>query len=231
MRVLVFDDEDYKSRLVKAWLDNENIECEVDVVTKKEDFLKKINSKYDYFLVDYFLDGSSTGDDIAKLYGERHPTCDIVVYSSFSNFLDDASEFKKINFENLHKYIKDNIKSNGRVSSPSYQIYEIKEIKKDIQNQGTRIETLFEIIGKQESRVNSVCEAVSKHDVLLVTMKESSTRLETKVDLVVESIAASDKTLMSRFSWLSGILITLVGLGFGFITWYISHLIGLVVKP
>jgi hypothetical protein len=232
MRVLIFDDDDYKAQAVKTWIANTRLKCECDVVKTKAEFLNIIDIKYDYFLIDFYLDGSNTGDEIARLYIKKHPECDILIYSAYRNAMEGINDFKKMQFDQLQDFMKEFIKGNPPSSiitdAPSnnpYQIYEIREMRKDVEQQTKRIEVLFDALEKNEPRVNFISENVARHDVLLNTSKETSNRIENKLDKIHTRLDDCDDKFDHKFSWLAGIILASIGIGFILTNFYIHHLI------
>jgi galactokinase len=218
MRVLVFDDEEYKAKLVEAWIDIEGIDCICDIVHTETEFHQKINEKnanYDFLLIDYYLNGSITGYDIAKQYIANHPSCDIVIYSAYKDSLNSVSDFKKTAFDGLQQYIKDNMKTNRPEGSVQpYQIYEIKEIRKDIESQEKRINKLFDIYEDQDNRVREFGESVAEQNALIE--KHTKINSENEIPDLCKNIFITQKKFLSTIWIVAGLLL---GTGTGCIAW------------
>jgi hypothetical protein len=127
---LILDDDPFKANLVKNWLDNIGVIS--DIALSYDEALKKTRIKYDFILVDYFLDGKHIGPEFSVIYEKENVGCHIFTYTSHMDVLRND---KIINFTDLEKFLKKRLASAYQYDNRDpYEIYVIDQTGIQINN-------------------------------------------------------------------------------------------------
>jgi DNA-binding NtrC family response regulator len=101
---LIVDDDISKANLIKFWLEKYGINS--NIICSYHEVVSKLHDKYDYLIIDFFLDGKCTGDNFAKVYQKNNPNCKTVIYSGKP---DMTGVYGVVDFGNLDQYIREMI--------------------------------------------------------------------------------------------------------------------------
>lgn len=101
-RALILDDNPSKAKLINLWLLEQGIDC--DIIFSYEDAVKHSDIKYNYLILDYFLEGGNTGSDFADYYQSKHFDCTVYLYSAFPDQIVDIRPV--MDFSLLKNYLR-----------------------------------------------------------------------------------------------------------------------------
>jgi CheY-like chemotaxis protein len=215
-RALILDDDRTKANLVSIWLEKSCVEA--DKVYTYDEALKRINFKYDFLILDYFLtvgQTGQTGSDFAALYQKKHPGCQIYVYSAIP---EDIKDCTAIDFNDLETFIQDKI----MFANPS-------------PNKGTdKVFDIFIIKQKLDDEISDLKAAVARHDEKITGQEKTQEDFKKDMEKLSTSVSGfiteHNNDAKKIIYWIAGILITIF-LAFIGIEWaIIEHLMRQFIK-
>jgi CheY-like chemotaxis protein len=214
-RALILDDDRSKAGLVSIWLSKGGVES--DKVYTYDEALKRIHFKYDFLILDYFLDGEHTGSEYAAEYQKKHPGCQIYVYSAIP---ENIKDYTTIDVSDLENFIQDKIMVTAhrtpietkKTETKSYDIFVIKQL-----------------LDKELNDLNDLKTVVTRHDERIAAQDKIQSELKNDLEkmskLVSGFIADHNNDAKKIILWIAGILLS-VFLTFVGIEWaIIEHLI------